>query len=122
MDVLLAISTYVNKMVATPSAIKVLLLDSHTTPFISLATTQSELLTHQVYLTDRIDNPKRDKMPHLKCVCFLGPSEESLAAIEAELEEPKYGEYYLCQSVRSIVSSDGCAFTNLPNLKTSAMC
>ncbi|KAG8957908.1 vacuolar protein sorting-associated protein 45 [Tulasnella sp. 408] len=95
MDVLLAVSTYISKMVSTPSAIKVLLLDSHTTPFVSLATTQSELLAQQVYLTDRIDNAKRDRMPHLKCVCFLGTSEESLAAVTAELEEPKYGEYYL---------------------------
>ncbi|KAG8944244.1 vacuolar protein sorting-associated protein 45 [Tulasnella sp. 424] len=95
MDVLLAVSTYISKMVSSPSAIKVLLLDSHTTPFVSLATTQSELLAQQVYLTDRIDNSKRDRMPHLKCVCFLGTSEESLAAITSELEEPKYGEYYL---------------------------
>lgn len=38
-------------------------------------------------------------MPHMKCVCFLQPSEDSLEALEAELREPKYGEYYLCQSV-----------------------
>ena len=99
MDVTLAVSNYVNKMVSTPSAIKVLLLDTHTTPFISLASTQSDLLAHQVYLTDRIDNLKRDRMPHLKCVCFLGPSEESLDALVAELEQPRYGEYYLCQSL-----------------------
>jgi len=38
-------------------------------------------------------------MPHMKCVCFLRTTEDSLAALEAELSEPKYGEYYLCQSV-----------------------
>lgn len=38
-------------------------------------------------------------MPHMKCVCFLQPSEDSLEALQAELGEPKYGEYYLCQSV-----------------------
>ncbi|KAG5638704.1 hypothetical protein H0H81_010686 [Sphagnurus paluster] len=74
---------------------KVLLLDSHTTPIVSLAATQSTLLSHQVYLTDRIDNKKRDRMPHMKCVCFLQSNEGSLAALEAELAEPKYGEYYL---------------------------
>ena len=57
------------------------------------------LLSHQVYLTDRIDNKKRDRMPHMKCVCFLQSSEHSLEALEAELREPKYAEYYLCQSV-----------------------
>lgn len=69
------------------------------TPIVSLASTQSTLLSHQVYLTDRIDNKKRDRMPHMKCVCFLQSNEDSLEALEAELREPKYGEYYLCQSV-----------------------
>ncbi|KDR82790.1 hypothetical protein GALMADRAFT_88469 [Galerina marginata CBS 339.88] len=95
MDVVKAVETYVEKLVATPSAMKVLLLDSHTTPIVSLATTQSTLLSHQVYLTDRIDNKKRDRMLHMKCICFLQNSEDSLEALEEELKEPKYGEYYL---------------------------
>jgi hypothetical protein len=124
MDVLLATSTYITKMVSQPSAIKVLLLDAHTTPFVSLATTQTELLSHQVYLTDRIDNQKRDKMPHMKCVCFLGPGEESLAAVITELEDPKYGEYYLCQLC---VSQSSAAHPSLmadtpSSKKISAMC
>ncbi|KAF5382591.1 hypothetical protein D9615_002921 [Tricholomella constricta] len=50
------------------------------TPIVSLAATQSTLLSHQVYLTDRIDNKKRDRLPHMKC-----NNEDSLAALEAEL-------------------------------------
>ncbi|TFK52450.1 Sec1-like protein [Heliocybe sulcata] len=95
MDVVKAVETYVTKIVSVPSAMKVLLLDSHTTPIVSLASTQSSLLSHQVYLTDRIDNRKRDRLPHMKCVCFLQNREESLEALEGELREPKYGEYYL---------------------------
>ncbi|OJA17194.1 hypothetical protein AZE42_00175 [Rhizopogon vesiculosus] len=95
MDVVKAVETYITKLVSTPSAMKVLLLDTHTTPIVSLASTQSTLLSHQVYLTDRIDNKKRDRMPHMKCVCFLQPSEDSLEALSVELKEPKYGEYYL---------------------------
>ncbi|PPQ72304.1 hypothetical protein CVT24_004581 [Panaeolus cyanescens] len=95
MDVVKAVETYITKMVSTPSAMKVLLLDSHTTPIVSLSATQSTLLSHQVYLTDRIDNKKRDRMAHMKCICFLKNSEESLEALEDELKEPKYGEYYL---------------------------
>lgn len=72
---------------------------TYQTPIVSLAATQSTLLSHQVYLTDRIDNKKRDRMPHMKCVCFLQNSEDSLGSLEEELKEPKYGEYYLCQSV-----------------------
>lgn len=65
------------------------------------------LLSHQIYLTDRIDNNKRDRMPHMKCVCFLQSSEHSLVALETELREPKYGEYYLCQSVNLHISLGG---------------
>jgi hypothetical protein len=75
------------------------------TPIVSLAATQSTLLSHQVYLTDRIDNKKRDRMPHMKCVCFLQSSEDSLGALEDELKEPKYGEYYLCQWVNLLWST-----------------
>lgn len=112
MDVVKAVETYITKLIAVPQTMKVLLLDGHTvrqlylyslplltyvqTPIVSLAVTQSTLLSHQVYLTDKIDNKKRDRMPHMKCVCFLQTSEESLEALEAELREPKYGEYNLC--------------------------
>lgn len=51
-----------------------------------------------MYLTDRIDNKKRERMTHMKCVCFLQNNEDSLEAMQLELKEPKYGEYYLCQS------------------------
>jgi hypothetical protein len=126
MDVVKAVETYITKMVSVPSAMKVLLLDSHTvrtsqcftallvltrvsqTPVVSLAATQSVLLSHQVYLTDRIDNNKRERMAHMKCICFLQSSEESLGAMEAELKEPKYGEYYLCQWVNAIPSRHVC--------------
>ncbi|KAI0769911.1 Sec1 family-domain-containing protein [Fomes fomentarius] len=95
MDVVKAVETYITKMVSTPSSMKVLLLDNHTTPIVSLSATQSTLLSHQVYLTDKIDNKNRDRMPHMKCVCFLQPSEDTFDALTAELREPKYGEYYL---------------------------
>ncbi|KAH8998634.1 Sec1 family-domain-containing protein [Lactarius akahatsu] len=95
MDVVKAVETYIIKMISVPPAMKVLLLDSHTTPIVSLASTQSILLSHQVYLTDRIDNDKRERMAHMKCICFLQNNEDSLGALEAELKEPKYGEYYL---------------------------
>ncbi|GJJ13177.1 hypothetical protein Clacol_007428 [Clathrus columnatus] len=88
MDVAKAIETYITKMVSEPPGIKVLLLDNYTTPIVSLATTQSILLSHQIYLTDRIDNKKRDRMAHMKCICFLRPVPESLEALAEELKEP----------------------------------
>ena len=70
MDILKAAQTYINKMITEVPGMKVLLLDAHTvrggayiaelsdslqTPIVSLATTQTELLSHEIYLTDRID-------------------------------------------------------------------
>jgi len=77
------------------SRIKVLLLDQHTTPIISLNSTQSELLQHEIYLINRIDNANRDKMRHLKCICYLKPTEESINYLLEELRNPKYSSYEL---------------------------
>ncbi|KAI0883477.1 Sec1-like protein [Annulohypoxylon maeteangense] len=103
MDVVQAVSGYISKMVSagdsaagTPSAkMKILLLDKDTVPIVSTAITQSSLLNHEVYLTDRLDNPNREKMRHLRCLCFVRPSPESIQFLIDELRDPKYGEYYL---------------------------
>ncbi|KAI0022076.1 GIDA-domain-containing protein [Xylariomycetidae sp. FL0641] len=103
MDVVQAVSGYISKMVAagdsasgTPSAkMKILLLDKDTMPIVSTATTQSSLLNHEIYLTDRLDNQNREKMRHLRCLCFVRPSPDSIQFLIDELRDPKYGEYYL---------------------------
>ncbi|KAI9751388.1 MAG: vacuolar protein sorting-associated protein 45 [Lichina confinis] len=74
---------------------KVLLLDSETVSIMSTATTQSSLLNHEIFLIDRLDNQSREKMRHLRCICFVRPSPESIQFVIDELREPKYGEYYL---------------------------
>ncbi|KAI1213398.1 Sec1-like protein [Annulohypoxylon truncatum] len=103
MDVVQAVSGYISKMVSagdsasgTPSAkMKILLLDKDTVPIVSTAITQSSLLNHEVYLTDRLDNQNREKMRHLRCLSFVRPSPESIQFLIDELRDPKYGEYYL---------------------------
>lgn len=65
------------------------------TPIISMSSTTSALLSQEVYLTDRLDNTARERMPHLKCICFLRPSPESLRALEIELRNPRYSGYWL---------------------------
>ncbi|OTB08468.1 hypothetical protein M426DRAFT_52066 [Hypoxylon sp. CI-4A] len=103
MDVVQAVSGYISKMVSagdsasgTPSAkMKILLLDKDTVPIVSTAITQSSLLNHEIYLTDRLDNPNREKMRHLRCLCFVRPSPDSIQFLIDELRDPKYGEYYL---------------------------
>ncbi|KAI0395367.1 Sec1-like protein [Xylariaceae sp. FL0594] len=104
MEVVQAVSGYISKMVSAgdsattggPSAkMKILLLDRDTVPIVSTAVTQSALLSHEVYLTDRIDNQNREKMRHLRCLCFVRPSPDSIQLLIDELREPRYGEYYL---------------------------
>ncbi|PBP16315.1 vacuolar protein sorting-associated protein 45 [Diplocarpon rosae] len=101
MDVVQAVSGYISKMVSAgdsasgnPSAkMKILLLDSDTVSIVSTAITQSALLNHEVYLIDRLDNQNREKMRHLRCLCFVRPSADSIQALIDEVREPKYGEY-----------------------------
>jgi vacuolar protein sorting-associated protein 45 len=69
------------------------LLDSETVSIVSTAITQSALLNHEVYLIDRLDNQNREKMRHLKCICFVRPSPDSIQFLIDEFREPKYGEY-----------------------------
>lgn len=103
MDVVQAVSGYISKIVSagdstsgTPSAkMKILLLDRETISIVSTAITQSALLNHEVYLIDRLDNPNREKMRHLRCLCFVRPHPDSIGLLIDELRDPKYGEYYL---------------------------
>lgn len=104
MDIVQTASNYVSKMVTVgdgsssgaPSAkMKILLLDRETVPFISTAVTQSALLNQEVYLTDRLDNPNREKMRHLRCLCFVRPHPNTIGLLIDELRDPKYGEYHL---------------------------
>lgn len=95
MDVTKAVSAYIERIISSVAGMKVLLLDAETTPIISTSLTQSSLLSHEVYLTDRIENTTRDRMRHLKCITLLRPSAESIAALETELKRPKYSNYSL---------------------------
>ncbi|KAA8914847.1 Sec1-like protein [Sphaerosporella brunnea] len=99
MDIVAAVSNYVTKMVSSDGAagpagkMKILLLDSETVSIISTAVTQSQLLSYEVYLIDRLDNASREKMRHLRCLCFVRPSQETIQLLIDEFREPKYGEY-----------------------------
>ncbi|KAI9882496.1 MAG: hypothetical protein M1823_005756 [Watsoniomyces obsoletus] len=100
MDVVAAVSGYITKMVSSGESsasgkMKILLLDNETVSIVSTATTQSALLNHEVFLIDRLDNPTRERMRHLRCLCFVRPSPESIQYLIEELREPKYGEYNL---------------------------
>ncbi|KAF9297542.1 vacuolar protein sorting-associated protein 45 [Linnemannia elongata] len=100
MNAITALQFYIDKMLTDTTGMKVLLLDAETTPIISMVATQSHLLQKETYLVDRIENNSRDKMRHLKCVCFLRPTADSLEKLIQELRDPCYGDYYLYFSNR----------------------
>lgn len=58
---------------------------------------QSEIANKEVYLFDLLDNPNRDYMKHLKCLCLLRPTKQNILNLTRELKNPKYGQYYLCK-------------------------
>jgi len=77
------------------AGMKVLLLDAETAGIVSLVCSQSAALAKEVYLFERIDAARREQMLHLKCLAFLRPTPENIAALSAELRDPKYSEYHL---------------------------
>ena len=96
MDVVRAVHDYVEKMVDSVSGMKILLMDDETTAFVSVVFTQTQILQKEVYLVDKIENKARESAKHLKAICFLRPSADSVMHLVDELRNPKYSEYYLC--------------------------
>jgi hypothetical protein len=51
-------------------------------------------------LSSRLENAAREKMRHLRALCFVRPSADSVQLLIDELRDPKYGEYYICEQAR----------------------
>ena len=63
---------------------------------------QSEMLQKEVFLFERIDIAGQKSVKHLSAICFLRPIEENIRALVRELQQPKYGNYFICKSIRII--------------------
>lgn len=66
MDLVNVIRFYVDKMLKQVKGMKVLLLDSDTTKIVSLVFSQTEILQQEVFLVERLDADKPEKLSHLK--------------------------------------------------------
>lgn len=96
MNVVQAIRFYINKMIdESGSGMKILLMDQETKSIVSVAFSQSEIASKEVYLFDLIENSNRDLMKHMKCLCLLRPTRDNISNLIRELKNPKYGQYYL---------------------------
>jgi len=47
-------------------------------------------------------------MRHLRCLCFVRPSPESIQNLIEELREPKYGEYNICTRLEEHGATYAC--------------
>ncbi|OLY78964.1 Vacuolar protein sorting-associated protein 45 [Smittium mucronatum] len=95
MALISAIQSYVERMLSQVSGMKILLLDEETTSIVSVAYTQTQLLSKEVYLVDKIGNQNRERIKHLNCIIFVRPTETSITSIVQELMSPKYANYYI---------------------------
>ena len=74
-DVVAVVQAYILKAIEEAGpGMKVMLLDSETTPILSLAFAQSALMRQEVFLFERLQNqPSQEDMRHLKCIAILRP-------------------------------------------------
>jgi len=95
LSVVAGMKEYIQAMVDRITGMKVLLLDAETIGIISMVFSQSDILEHEVYLVERIDNEQSEKMRHLNAICFLRPTNQNFLLLSRELKKPKYNEYHL---------------------------
>jgi len=93
------VKEYIQAMVDRISGMKVLILDSETIGIISMVFSQSDILRHEVFLTECIDADsffaQEEKMRHMNAVCLLRPTNKNFLKLSQELKTPKYNEYHI---------------------------
>jgi vacuolar protein sorting-associated protein 45 len=94
-SVILSVRDYIARMASEVSGMKVLVLDAATTGIVSMVYTQTQILQHEVFLVEKIERARTDKMAHLKAIYFVRPTHENVKLLQDELKDPKYGEYHL---------------------------
>lgn len=71
MDLLAIARYYVDRMLTEVSGMKALLLDAETTQSISGVYSQTDIMNQEVYLVEKLEANKTDKLPHLKVCVFV---------------------------------------------------
>jgi len=89
------VQEYIRPMFDTIPGMKVLILDNETTSIISMVFSQSDIIQHEVFLTEKIDSENQEKMRHLNAICFLRPTNNNFLLLSKELRAPRYNEYHI---------------------------
>lgn len=95
-SVVSGLQEYIKVMVDRINGMKVLILDAETLGIISMVFSQSEILSREVFLVERIDkDTDHERMRHLNAICFLRPTNQNFLLLSKELKSPKYNEYHV---------------------------
>merc|ERR1719362_150851 len=95
MSIVEGVQEYIQAMVDRISGMKVLILDSETIGIISMVFTQSDILQHEVFLSELIDAEQQERMRHMNAICFLRPTTQNFFLLMKEMKSPKYNEYHI---------------------------
>jgi len=98
MNVVAAARAYVDRIISDPNAtgMKVLVLDEETTKTVSMVYSQTEILSKDVYLVERLEQCRRhEAMPHLRAAVFVRPTAANFELLKKEVGDPKFSEYFL---------------------------
>jgi vacuolar protein sorting-associated protein 45 len=117
MDAIKTTQNYIERIISSEKTrgMKCLLLDAFTTQIVSCATSQSTILSKEVYLVTRLDstqnsnlqfsdtnthtnannNTNAHKTGHMKAICFLRPTEINAGLLVKELARPRFAEYHI---------------------------
>jgi len=121
-----SIRQYIDRLITGDGrcqGMKVLLLDASTTQILSCVSSQSEILSREVYLVSRLDdttssntnknggslmssdinslelteenNPDNNQVSHMKAVCYLRPTQINIGLLVKELASPRFSEYHI---------------------------
>eukprot|EP00004_Rigifila_ramosa_P017711 TRINITY_DN4331_c0_g1_i1.p1 TRINITY_DN4331_c0_g1~~TRINITY_DN4331_c0_g1_i1.p1 ORF type:complete len:586 (-),score=156.91 TRINITY_DN4331_c0_g1_i1:56-1744(-) len=82
-------------MMTDVTGMKVMLLDKETKGIVSMVYTLSQIASKDVFLVEHLHVSQRQKMPHLKAICFLRPESQSVQELATELRDPCFGEYHI---------------------------
>ncbi|XP_018007778.1 vacuolar protein sorting-associated protein 45 [Hyalella azteca] len=110
-----AIKSYIETMIRdSEPGYKIMLMDRETTAIVSLVMAMSEVMKQEVYMFEQVEQMSSgENMSYLKCVVFVRPTPENISLLCRELQQPRYGAYYIYfsnvvskASVKQLAESD----------------
>jgi hypothetical protein len=90
---------YITNMIHQVAGIKSIILDKETKTIFSLLTSKSFAIKEEVFMFDEIENHREEKMLTVKGIYFIRPTENNLVFLQKHLQNPMFGDIYLCNCV-----------------------